>query len=129
EFPDLEGSTYAGSLVIGKPLGIRKLYEYTGIDPETGIYTFRDFNGDGEITASEDRQSLKDVSPEYYGGIGSKLNYKAWELDFQVQFVKQLGRNYLYTSAMAGTFSNLPAGMLDHWPSGGEDAVVQGYTS
>src|SRR5690606_20090199 len=41
-FPNLEESTYANTYEIGKPTTIRKLYTYTGIHPETGLFTFED---------------------------------------------------------------------------------------
>src|SRR5690606_23605523 len=62
-FPNLEGSTYANQLVIGKPLNIRKMYHYTGIDTATGIYDFEDIDGDGMITSPQDRTVIKDLNP------------------------------------------------------------------
>src|SRR5699024_5116314 len=49
DFPDLESSSYASQYEIGKSLGIRKLYHYTGIDTDTGKYTFEDVNEDGVL--------------------------------------------------------------------------------
>src|SRR5690606_22718458 len=50
-FPNLEGSTYANQYIIGQALDIRKVYHYTGMNPETGVYEFEDYDGDGAITA------------------------------------------------------------------------------
>lgn len=129
EFPELQGSTYANSFVIGKPLNIYKAYHFTGIDPITGIYTFKDFNNDGNITAIEDRQSVLDTSPKIYGGLGNQLTYKNWALDFLFQFVKQDAFNYKYTTNMAGTFSNQPIEALNHFPQNGTSASTQQYTT
>ncbi|WP_306353956.1 SusC/RagA family TonB-linked outer membrane protein [Flavobacterium sp. '19STA2R22 D10 B1'] len=127
-FPGLEGSTYANSLVVGESLGIAKVYHYTGIDPQTGIYTFEDYNGDGIINAS-DRQYIADTAPEYFGGLGNKINYKSWELDFLFQFVKQQGRNFAYTALAPGLMVNQAAEVASHWPQDGTGAYSQMYTS
>ena len=111
-FPGLEGSTYENFLVIGKPLNIVKTYHYTGIDPVTGVYTFQDYNGDGQITATDDKKYVADTSQEYYGGLSNQLTYKNWNLDFLFQFVKQKARNYNYNLGMAGTMVNQPSDIL-----------------
>src|SRR5690606_8141357 len=57
-FPDLAGSTYKNQYVIGEPLNIRKVYHYLGLNAETGLYTFEDVNGDGSLTAADDKQTV-----------------------------------------------------------------------
>ncbi|TEB40523.1 SusC/RagA family TonB-linked outer membrane protein, partial [Flavobacterium circumlabens] len=64
-FPDLEGSTYQNQYVIGRALNIRKVYHYTGLDPASGLYTFQDVNGDGSLSAPEDKQTVLDLNPKY----------------------------------------------------------------
>lgn len=129
EFPGLETSTYKNQFVIGKSLNIQKLYHYTGINAETGFYEFEDYNGDGEITATDDRQALIDTSPQYYGGITNQLSFKNWSLDFLFQFVKQDGINVLSFFPHSGTFSNQPAQVLSHFPQDGTAATVQQYAT
>src|SRR5699024_5452855 len=75
DFPDLEGSSYASRYEIGKSLGIQKLYHNTGIDSETGKYTFEDVNGDGVLN-NEDRTVIVDMSRKLYGGWYNNLQYK-----------------------------------------------------
>lgn len=127
-FPNLESSTYANSLVVGESLFIHKVFNYTGIDPNTGAYTFEDYNGDGQITYDDDRQAIVDTSPQYYGGFGNQLSYKNWGLDFLFQYVKQQGKNYLYTSSLAGTAVNQPIEITTHFPQDGAGAISQQYT-
>jgi TonB-linked SusC/RagA family outer membrane protein len=129
EFPDLEGSTYANTLVLGKPLSIQKTYHYTGINPETGLYQFEDYNKDGKITGPEDRQWIEDTAPKFFGGLTNQLSYKNWAMDFLFQFVKQRARNYLYTASWVGDFSNQPIDVLNHWPQNGTTAEIQQYTT
>lgn len=127
EFPNIEGSTYANLYVIGQPLGIQKVYHFTGLNPTTGLYEFQDYNGDGRITSPDDRQHLADTSPKWFGGFSNQLQYKNWNFDFLFQFVKQNGRNYLYNASFAGDMGNQPIAVLDVWPQAG--ASTQPYTS
>lgn len=128
-FPNLEASTYANSLVLGESLSIRKVFHYTGIDPQTGAYTFKDYNGDGQITFEADRQLIADTSPKFYGGMGNQISFGNWNFDFHFQFIKQLGRNYLYTAPLAGTFVNQAKEMLSHFPQDGPISIAQQYST
>ncbi|MDP2159223.1 MAG: SusC/RagA family TonB-linked outer membrane protein, partial [Flavobacterium sp.] len=129
EFKNLEGSTYENTLVVGQPLNIIKLYNLTGINPETGIYQFQDIDNDGQVSAPNDRQVIGNLNPEWFGGLGNQLNYKNWELDILFQFVKQQGRNFGYFFPVPGSFSNQPTEVLNHWPANGANTSSQVYTS
>lgn len=128
-FPNLESSTYSRQYVVGKPLNIDKVFHYTGIDPETGTYTFEDVNGDGQLTEEEDKVFTSDLNPSYFGGIQNHFQYQNWQLDFLFQFVKQ--NNYSVPSLLgvAGTMFNMPTVLLDHWDAPGSTASSQIYTS
>ena len=129
EFPGLEQSTYANQFVIGQPLSIRKLYKFTGVDPDTGLYQFEDYNGDGVISAPEDKQFVVDTSPKFYGGLKNNLRLGNWQLDFLFQFTKQKGVNYWANGSPAGIMVNQPVEILDHWEQQGDAAPFQLYTS
>ncbi|WP_432670304.1 SusC/RagA family TonB-linked outer membrane protein [Flavobacterium sp. SM2513] len=128
-FPDLASSTYQNMYVIGESLNIKKVYEFTGVDPTTGLYTFKDYNGDGLITAEEDRKKVKDFNPSYYGGLHNSVRYKQFQLDFLFQFVKQ--QNYTATAyfAPAGIQFQQPVSALNHWQQEGDSAPHQLYTT
>ena len=128
-FPNLESSTYSNSYVIGQPLNIVKVYHYTGIDPAAGIYTFEDVNGDGVLTEPEDKQSVKDLNPAYFGGIQNTLRFQRWQLDFLFNFVKQQNYNVPRTLGVAGTMNNQSTAIADRWQSPGDTASSQIYTS
>lgn len=128
-FPDLENSTYANQYVIGQPLGIKKLYHLTGVNPDTGIYEFEDYNGDGVIGAPEDRQYIADLAPKYYGGITNSIAYKNLELNFHFQFTKRMGYNYVLGSAAPGEMGNQPAFLTDQWQNPGDSASYQQFTA
>jgi TonB-linked SusC/RagA family outer membrane protein len=128
-FPNLESSTYRNSYVIGQPLNIVKTYHYIGIDPDTGIYTFEDVNGDGVLTAADDKQTVKDLNPLFFGGVQNQIRYKNWQLDFLFQFVKQQNYDIPKTLAVAGTMTNQSADVLEHWQTPGDTGSSQVYTS
>lgn len=127
-FPNLEGSTYRNQFVIGEALNIRKVYHYTGIDPQTGVFTFEDVNGDGIISAP-DRQTVKDFNPKFFGGLSNLLTYKRWQLDFMLQFVKQDNYASAVMTAMPGVMANQPVEVLDHWQNAGSSGTYQLYSA
>jgi len=129
EFPNLEGSTYADQYIIGQSTSINRLYHFTGVNPETGIYEFEDYNGDGMLSNPEDRQKIVNLSPDYFGGLQNSLSYKNWELDFLFQFVKQEGFNYNYTAAAPGAGGNQSVYFLDRWQQPGDINPIQQYTA
>ena len=94
-YPNIEQSTYANTYRVGHPLNISLLYEYTGLDPETGLYTIRDVNEDGSFDF-QDRIIIQDQSRKFYGGINNNLLYKGFTLQFLWEFVKQNGRLVLF---------------------------------
>ncbi|MDX1829289.1 MAG: SusC/RagA family TonB-linked outer membrane protein [Lutibacter sp.] len=128
KFPDLESSTYANQYVIGQPLNIQKVYHYTGVDPQTGVYTFEDVNGDGIISGIEDKTTLRDFNPKYFGGFQNQLKYKNWQLDFLFQFVKQINYNSTLFFGVPGSQSNQPTAVLNHWQQAGDIAPYPIYT-
>lgn len=128
-FPNLGSSTYQNNYVIGRPLNIVKTYHYTGIDPQSGIYTFEDVNGDGQLTETEDKKTIRDLNPQYFGGLQNSIHYQRWQLDFLFQFVKQQNYDIPRTLAVAGTMINQSTEILDHWQSAGNTGATQIYTS
>lgn len=128
-FPKLEGSTFSNQYIIGQPLSIVKLYNYEGIDPNTGLYTFTDFNGDGVISAPEDQQIIRDIGIKYSGGWGNKISYKDLSLSFLFQFVKQNQWNYLNRMPTPGTMNNLPVEILDVWSESNPNGHYMPYSA
>ncbi len=125
KFGDLENSTFANRLEIGKPLTIVKLYNALGVDSETGIYQFEDYNNDGAISRTDDRQWVEDFEPKFYGGLGNVLSYKNVSFDFFFQFKKQSAFNNLRWRATPGFRGNGPVSLLDRWQQEGDTNLVQ----
>ncbi|MEQ1586213.1 MAG: SusC/RagA family TonB-linked outer membrane protein, partial [Cyclobacteriaceae bacterium] len=129
DFPNLQNfPAYANTYVVGQPLNIRKLYNNTGIDPISGLYSFEDVNQDGFYTIS-DKKIIRFLGQDYYGGLQNNLQYKGITLDFLFQFVKQTGYSYLQTfNAPPGTMTNFPTFITtEHWTPG-DDATIQRYS-
>jgi TonB-linked SusC/RagA family outer membrane protein len=127
-FPGLEASTYRNQFSIGSPLNIVKVYHFTGIDTTTGLYQFEDVNGDGVITETDDKQTVKDLNPQFFGGLQNQIKYKQFQLDFLFQFVKQENYNSLKTFPMPGTRNNQLAGTTNAWQNAGDEASYQLYS-
>ncbi|MBE0392478.1 SusC/RagA family TonB-linked outer membrane protein [Flavobacterium sp. PL002] len=129
EFPNLESSPYANRYLIGQSISIQKVYHYTGINPQTGLYSFEDYDSDGQISSPNDQQWIEDTAPKWFGGFANQLSYKNWSMDFLFQFVKQKARNYLYNTSWAGDMVNQPVAIGNHWPVDGLNSQTQLYTT
>ncbi|GEM52731.1 SusC/RagA family TonB-linked outer membrane protein [Empedobacter brevis NBRC 14943 = ATCC 43319] len=127
-FEGLENSTYANQLVLGMPISVSRLYHLTGVNPQTGLFEFEDYNGDG-IISSLDRQYNIDMTPKFYGSISNSFQYKNWNLDFMFQFVKKKGLNELSYTESPGMMLNTSTSVLDHWQNPGDHAFMQMYTT
>ena len=128
-FPGLAESTYSNQYMVGEPLDIALLYNYLGVDPDTGLYTFQDYDGNGIITSPDDKKKATHIGIDYYGGLSNSANYKGVTLNFLFQFVKQTGYNYLNTAPLPGDMVNQSTAVLDHWQQLGDNATTQQYTA
>jgi TonB-linked SusC/RagA family outer membrane protein len=114
-YPDLASSPYAYSYVVGKSLSIRELYHYTGLSPQTGLYTFETKNANGLPSWPQDLFVTKPVTQQYHGGFQNSIIYRGFKLDVFFEFVKQLGSNYLADFPPPGYVNyNQPAIVLKH---------------
>nr|WP_198999680.1 SusC/RagA family TonB-linked outer membrane protein [Flavobacterium sp. ASV13] len=128
DFPNLEGSTYANQFVIGQPTSIRKMYKVTGVNSETGVYQFFDYNGDGIINTA-DRQLVVDFAPQYFGGLQNSIRYKNIRIDFLFQFVKQMNYSFAVSSGPPGGMVNYPTGIVNDWQQPGDISSSQVFTT
>ncbi len=130
KYPDLENSPYADYYVLGQPLNIVKGFHFTGLDPKTGIPQFQDLNGDSTISDPDDMAIMGNTMPSFYGGFSNSFQYKHWQLDFLLQFVKQEGTllNYGYLSVPYGTMHNKDLSALDRWQKTGDNTTIPGAT-
>ncbi|MDM1379902.1 SusC/RagA family TonB-linked outer membrane protein [Myroides marinus] len=114
-YPGLEEGTQSSYYVIGEPLNIVKLYQYNGLNPQTGLYEFTDFNKDGKIDIN-DKTLVKSLNPAFYGGLQNTITYKDFTLDFLFYFKKQdnynLNKNHVIPG---GAINNLPVDFVNRW--------------
>ncbi|MDP2452499.1 MULTISPECIES: SusC/RagA family TonB-linked outer membrane protein [unclassified Kaistella] len=127
-FPDLENSSYANTYIIGESIYTVKLFDYLGINRNTGQYEFRDFNGDGKITTPDDAKAIRTLGPEYFGGLYSTLKYRNIDISVLFQFTKQQNWNYYRTMAVPGGMLNQPNEFLDVWSAENQDGIIMPYT-
>jgi hypothetical protein len=133
-YPNIAVSSYGDIYVVGKSLYIQKKFQSTGVNPQTGVYEFKNLAGNRSTlfpSYPKDLQPLKDLSPKLYGGLQNTLEYKGWQLDFFFQFTKQLGFNYLYSGLFTapGLRSNQPTLVLNRWQKTGEQTDIQKFTA
>lgn len=132
-FPGIATSSYA-NLEVGQPLSIVGGYVYTGVNPGTGIYTFKDLNKDGQITYPQDYdKNLGHLAPSLFGGMGNSFTFHRWQLDIFASFRKQTGPDYFYfyynNGNIPGTLYNQPVSAEDRWRSPDRRAPLQRYTA
>ena len=128
-FPGLETSTFANFYVVGKPLTIERLFKSEGVDPETGIFQFKDFDEDGQITDEGDMEVIKELNPEYFGGLNNTLKWRNFQLDFFFQFAKQNGFNLRRNLGTPGLPINQPSFIMDRWQNEGDIAQIQRFST
>jgi TonB-linked SusC/RagA family outer membrane protein len=127
-FPGLATSSYASRYEIGESITIMKYFQYRGVDPQTGIYTFNGTDYNKDRTVSKDPNG----PPRFYGGMENRLAWKNWDLTFLFQFSKAYGSGY--ASRMAdygppGTMNNQPAFVLSRWRKPGDKTSIQRFTT
>lgn len=130
KFANIENSSYKNVYLIGSPLSVLQGYRYTGVDQATGLYSFIDRNGDGEVWDRPDYFLLGDRDPNFYGGFQNTLTYKNWNLNAFIYFTNQRGANYIQQFPTApGNLSNQPELVLERWKVAGDNAPVQRFTA
>lgn len=116
-FPNLEKTSLAGTLEVGKPLGSYFLFHYTGINSSTGLPDYEDVNKDGILSVA-DRLYAGTPAPKIYGGIGNNITYKNFTADFYFQFAGDATIKGLlsYVAAHPGSsqyYYNVPVSLRD----------------
>ncbi|MDR6562285.1 MULTISPECIES: TonB-dependent receptor [unclassified Arcicella] len=114
----IEDDLVASGLFIGKPIGTIYDYEVKGIYQladeklagfQAGTYKFNDLNGDGKITAADDRKILGNKEAAYQFGIQNTFSYKQFSLRAFINSVQGGSNSYLsanYPYGYNGTSGN-----------------------
>ncbi|MFD0792055.1 SusC/RagA family TonB-linked outer membrane protein [Mucilaginibacter litoreus] len=120
---------------VGKPFaGIVAVYEFRGVNPQTGYYTFAKKDGTSTTGSNFDAFSsykyakLIDIAPKYYGGFTNSFNYRGLSLSFFIQFSKQMGKNPIYQTdggAPGSTIFASPEFNVNRWRNPGDISSIQ----
>jgi TonB-linked SusC/RagA family outer membrane protein len=116
------------NLVLGKPITGVRLYNYAGINPETGNYSFINAKGaKGDFNAFNlnnvtDRTEYIDLAPKYYGGISNSFSYKKLSVDVFLSVTKRMAKNINgYQMNLPGSFNvNPTTTALKRWQNPGD---------
>ncbi len=128
KFPDLNKfPAYANRYELGQPVYILKGFQHTGVDLQTGVYSFKDLNGDDVLSSPADIIGLKSLTQHSYGGVGNNFKYGNFELDVFLQFVSQTGYNTLRSFAAPGGLSNQPVEVISRWQQPEDKSNVQKF--
>lgn len=130
-FPNIAATSYNSSYIEGKSLSVIRGYNFLGIEPQTGIYTYEDYNGDGQLTRAGDFQVFGNRDPKFYGGLQNNFSFKGIDFSFFFQFTKQIGSNYIQqlSTAAPGRIFNQPNIVLNRWQKAGDISDIQRFTS
>jgi TonB-linked SusC/RagA family outer membrane protein len=137
-FPNIEATSYGSSsseVIVGKSLGLDRVYPFAGVDPATGMYNVYKYDGTPTSSPSSttDKISLVYPASRFYGGIQNSISYKGFQLDILFQFVRQLGQRQLYYSGLStpGFFSsgksNQSVSVINHWRKPGDNSEIGRY--
>lgn len=133
-FPNLASSPYAGQYVIGQPLNIVHLLHYTGVDPQTGQYTFEDKNHDGYININPNSPNndlyTYNLNIKDEGGFGTDLRYKDFELNLFFYFRQlPMEQSNIASIGFPGAAQNFPTEILNRWQKPGDVAQFARFTT
>jgi TonB-linked SusC/RagA family outer membrane protein len=112
--------------VLGKSVSNVKVYNYAGVNPQTGEYNFINAAGvQGAFLTNltnDDKYINIDLTPRYFGSISNSFNYKSISLDFSFALVNKMGSNFQsQLSTLPGSFDrNTTSWALDRWQNPGD---------
>jgi len=118
--------------VIGQPVTGVKLYNYAGVNPQTGNYNFTNRNGvtaeywplfsPVKLDQTLDKTAFIDLAPKYYGGFGNSFRYKRFNLDVFFEFKNRMGNNLIGSQTMLPGYFNINTSTeyLKRWQNPGD---------
>lgn len=139
-FPNLAGSSYDYTYVLGKPTSEVQGFRFKGLNPQTGLFEYYTSKGQttntpNGVLASQggDLVPIGDREVKYMGGFGNTLSYKHFSLYVFFQFSSQEAPNYMSEIYSVNlpviSASNEPIQVLNYWKNPGDHATFQKLTS
>ncbi len=125
---EMSGEYQMFKLFEGKPLYSFWVWEYQGVDPQTGDAIYLDRNNDGLITA-DDKLVVGDAWPDFDGSWRNTISYKRFTLDFNFYFksgnkVFNYTRSFLESGGNNGVKRSMQASTLNYWQKPGDTGVL-----
>ena len=125
---DVTGNYTPFKLFEGYPLYSMWVYEYNGVDPQTGDAIYTDKNGDGKITV-DDKMVVGDAWPVVEGTFRNTFSAGAFSLD--VSFYYKYGndvfnytRMFLESGGTRGITRSMQASANNYWKAPGDTGVL-----
>jgi TonB-dependent starch-binding outer membrane protein SusC len=125
-YDGLASSADSARYIIGESINSKRVYKYH-VNPNTGLYSFRDLNGD-QVVNRNDRYIIN-RGVHYFGGIDNTIRFRNFQLDILFQFVKQTSASYEANSGAPGArINNQPTSVLGRWQQPGDNSNNQRFT-
>lgn len=131
-FPGLAQSPYFHQFYVGGPYTGQTEFTFAGLNPQTGIYQFVNYQGkivDAENASYQtDKLKVLNQQPSFFGGFQNNVHYKSFQLDFFFQFSKQRQSNINGGFYYPGLMENQPTAVLSRWQKPGDHTTEQAYS-
>ncbi len=102
---------------VGESVGAFYIYQFDGVDPETGLPQYKDQNHDGRISQDYDRVIAGSSQPKFLASMLNSFRYK--DLDLSVFLNASYGNsvfNWTRANLELGTgYTGAVAKLLDRW--------------
>lgn len=129
KFDGIEQTSYASSMMVGKPLNSIYAVHFTGVDA-SGKPTYQDANKDGRIDfvsglaayGTGDRQYIGNTNPAAFGGFSNTISWKKFQLNLLFSYTLGLKKqNFLGIVPQPGTMLNVPRKVVESFRALGLD--------
>jgi TonB-dependent starch-binding outer membrane protein SusC len=130
KFDNLSTSSFFNEFVVGRAINIVKTYPFKGVDSEEGRYLYADKNGnltDDPNSDPANKTVIFNRDPKFFGGLNNTISYKGLQLDFLLQFVKQVASGYA-PDPPGFTAVNQPESVFERWQKVGDKTNVQKFS-
>jgi hypothetical protein len=135
-FAGLDSTPFASTLVVGKSLSVTRAYHLTGVDPQTGLYTFRDVSSAG-VAGPNALVPGPSLDAKLFAGWSNVFVFGHWQVSILLDWQRQNGANPLATLAGQNPpgfqnpvqLSNGPVEWLQRWQKPGDHRSQQRLTT
>ena len=136
-YPEFQYSPFYNDYRLGESLNTKYLFQYIGINPQTGQRSYIDYNKDGFISMNsntppasgvDDRYVRVDLNDKFNGGGTMMFRYKSWNLSMSFNYRK--GVSVVPFPASGGVLGNMPLdAYLGRWQKPGDNAQFPRLTT